>query len=75
MESFEYLKKSECYEVKNVNDVELYREVQDSFQTMNFQQREQEAIWAIVASILCLGNINFDDSVYDDSNLLIKLKN
>ena len=27
MEDFEYLKKSECYTVENINDEELYKEI------------------------------------------------
>lgn len=66
MSSFEYLNKSECYDVPNIKDDVLYQEVKESFTTMKFSASEIHAIWAIVASVLHVGNVNIDDSTFDN---------
>lgn len=66
MESFFYINRSGCYSVQTVDDVELYNEVVQSFQTMNFSKEEQKAIWIIVACSLLLGNVDFDESTLGD---------
>ena len=66
MSSFEYLNKSECYDVANINDEALYKEVRESFRTMRFTENEENAIWSIVSSVLYVGNILIDDSTFDN---------
>ena len=50
MTKFEYLRKAQCYEVAKIDDVGLYKEVVESFQTMNFSEKEQDAIWQITSA-------------------------
>ncbi|KRX01847.1 P-loop containing nucleoside triphosphate hydrolase [Pseudocohnilembus persalinus] len=59
---------SDCVNVAGVRDKELYEQVQASFNKLNFQKHEQEAIYSIVAAVILLGNIDFDDSQYSDTN-------
>ena len=66
MKSFEYLNKSECYDVANIKDELLYKEVKESFKTMKFLPEEEHAIWSIVSTVLYVGNILIDDSTYDN---------
>jgi myosin heavy subunit len=70
METFEYLKKSKCYEVKNIKDEELYHEVKASFSTMKFAETEEKAVWSIVSAVLNLGNVDFDDASFDNGSFL-----
>jgi myosin heavy subunit len=70
METFEYLKKSKCYEVKNIKDEELYHEVKASFSTMKFAESEEKAIWSIVSAVLNLGNLDFDDASFDNGSYI-----
>jgi len=53
--------------VETLNDIELWREVEDSFRTMNFATSEIEAILKIIAIILHLGNVDFDESSFSDN--------
>lgn len=68
MSSFEYLNKSDCYEVANIKDDLLYKEVTDSFKAMRFTPEEENAIWCIVSSVLHIGNIQIDESTFDNDN-------
>ena len=65
---YEYLNKSECFEVETINDKVLFDIVQESFQTMKFSINEIDAIYQILSAILNLGNIEFDDSNYNENN-------
>jgi len=67
MTKFEYLRKAQCYEVAKIDDVGLYKEVVESFQTMNFSEKEQDAIWQITSACLQLGNVDFDEKTFNDS--------
>jgi myosin heavy subunit len=71
MDSFEYLKKSKCFEVKNIKDLDLYHEVKASFSTMNFSPNEEKAVWSIVSVVLNLGNLEFDESTLDNGNIFL----
>ena len=59
-EYFEYLKKSQCYDVPKINDKELFYEVLASFNKTNFTNLEIKGIFRLLASILHLGNLFFD---------------
>ena len=68
MKNYEYLNKSKCYEVDTINDIELYKEIQQSFLIMKFQANEIKAIWELVATVLHLGNIDYDENTFDSQN-------
>ena len=68
MKNYEYLNKSKCYEVETINDNDLYNEIQKSFEVMKFHVNEIKTIWEIVATVLHLGNIDFDESTFDSQN-------
>ena len=67
VESFKYLNKSGCFTIESLNDSEQYTEVQKSFEKLKFTEIERYAVWAILASILHLGNIEIDDSAFNHS--------
>ncbi len=69
MPRFEYLKKAQCYEVPKIDDIGLYNEVVESFHTMNFSQKEQNAIWQTTSVCLQLGNVDFDEKTFNDSKI------
>ena len=68
MDSFEYLRKSKCFEVKNIKDLDLYNEVKLSFSMMSFSPNEEKAVWSIVAVVLMHGNLEFYVSKFDNGN-------
>ena len=63
MDQFEYLKSSKCYTVKGIDDAELFKEIQHSIRVLG-QQSYYEDMFSIVAAVLLLGNIRFDESTY-----------
>ena len=68
MKKYDYLKKSNCFHVPTINDEALYNEVCQSFTTMKVSKEEQKAIWSMVAAILHLGNIDFNEKTLDNNN-------
>lgn len=38
MKSYEYLKGSDCFDVENIDDEKMYREVNESFEKMKFSK-------------------------------------
>ena len=62
------MKKCECFDVKTINDLALFNDVQTSFNKMGFTPEEQNTIWRIVSGILFLGNVNFDDKNFGDTD-------
>ena len=77
MSKFNYLNKSNCYEVPTVDDNEFYSDTCESFLTMGFSKDEITAIWKMLSAVLNLGNsevtqngsdgeqqCQFEDSVY-----------
>jgi myosin heavy subunit len=54
--------------VDTINDSELWHEVENSFKTMNFSTTEVDAILYAIATILHLGNVDFDESTFTDNS-------
>ncbi|KAL4464880.1 hypothetical protein ABPG74_011441 [Tetrahymena malaccensis] len=63
---FNYLNQSSSLQAEGIDDVENFQEVQQSFQKLNFTSLEEKSIYSILACILQLGNINFDDKTYSE---------
>lgn len=68
LETYEYLNRSSCYDAENIDDVALYEGVCSCFKEMKFSEEEISAIWGIIASILKIGNLQFDDAKKTDTN-------
>eukprot|EP00743_Colponemidia_sp_Colp-15_P007995 GILK01008660.1.p1 GENE.GILK01008660.1~~GILK01008660.1.p1 ORF type:complete len:2044 (+),score=493.00 GILK01008660.1:237-6368(+) len=54
-----YLNQSGCIEIKNVSDAEEFGCLSAAMDNLNFSEDERDSIFAIVASVLNLGNIQF----------------
>lgn len=65
IKDYEYLNKSKCYQVDTIDDFQLYQEIQSSFKVMKINYQEIQSIWSLVATVLHLGNIGFDEKGYD----------
>ena len=65
---YDYLNKSGCYDADNIDDVELFKGVCECFEEMKFNSEEVSAIWSVLAAILKLGNLEFDDTKKTDTN-------
>ena len=69
--NFKYLSVSGCEEVKSLDDDSLFLEVSESFKTMHFMKEDVDGIWRIVAGVMMLGNVDFNDAKKDDSNIYL----
>mmetsp|Transcript_6532 Transcript_6532/g.4657 ORF Transcript_6532/g.4657 Transcript_6532/m.4657 type:complete len:264 (+) Transcript_6532:731-1522(+) len=55
-------------------DVEGYNEVMETFIKLQFTQGEMDAIWKMISAILHLGQIEFDDKVFEEGEKPCGLK-
>lgn len=65
IKDYEYLNKSKCFHVDTIDDFQLYQEIQSCFKIMKINFQEIQSIWSLVATVLHLGNIDFDEKKYD----------
>ncbi|KAJ7973513.1 Myosin [Quillaja saponaria] len=78
--SFHYLNQSNCYELVGVSDAHDYLATRRAMDIVGISEKEQEAIFRVVAAILHLGNIVFskgkevDSSVPKDDSAKFHLK-
>ncbi|XP_034705818.1 myosin-9 [Vitis riparia] len=78
--SFHYLNQSNCYELVGVSDAHDYLATRRAMDIVGISEKEQEAIFRVVASILHIGNIEFtkgkevDSSVPKDDKAKFHLK-
>eukprot|EP00922_Rhytidocystis_sp_ex-Travisia-forbesii_P048916 GHVS01072828.1.p1 GENE.GHVS01072828.1~~GHVS01072828.1.p1 ORF type:complete len:827 (-),score=102.51 GHVS01072828.1:226-2706(-) len=49
-----------CTQVDGIDDVQEYKDVQESLQSMNLNAEEQGAVWSIVSGVLLLGNVKHE---------------
>ncbi|KAF5188692.1 Myosin-11 [Thalictrum thalictroides] len=69
-ESFHYLNQSNCYELVGVNDAHEYLATRRAMDIVGISEKEQDSIFKVVASLLHLGNIEFDKGEDTDSSAL-----
>ncbi|KAI4350068.1 hypothetical protein L6164_010593 [Bauhinia variegata] len=68
--SFHYLNQSKCYELVDVSDAREYLATRRAMDIVGISQKDQEAIFRVVAAILHLGNIEFAKGKEVDSSVL-----
>lgn len=68
---FNYLNKSGCYEVEDIDDKADFEHVLSAMKAVNISEQDQNKICGIIAGILHLGNIGFKP----DSNHFAQLDN
>ncbi|EPS64096.1 hypothetical protein M569_10684, partial [Genlisea aurea] len=68
--TFHYLNQSNCYELVGVSDAHDYLATRRAMDIVGISQKEQEAIFRVVAAILHLGNIQFSKGQEIDSSVL-----
>ncbi|KAJ1409369.1 P-loop containing nucleoside triphosphate hydrolase [Sesbania bispinosa] len=67
--SFHYLNQSKCYELADISDAREYLATRRAMDIVGISQKDQEAIFRVVASILHLGNIDFTKGKEVDSSV------
>ncbi len=61
-QEYQLLKQSHCYNSTHIDDSQYYDQINKSFLQIGFEERSITKIWDILASILELGNIDFDET-------------
>lgn len=64
-EDFYYTNQSYCWDVSSISDGKDFQLVRDAMKTLGFSTADQSAIWRILASLLHLGNVQFDKGPED----------
>ncbi|XP_058738676.1 myosin-11-like [Vicia villosa] len=78
--TFHYLNQSKCFELADISDSREYLATRRAMDIVGISQKEQEAIFRVVAAILHIGNIDFakgkevDSSVPKDDKAKFHLK-
>ncbi|PIA36510.1 hypothetical protein AQUCO_03400422v1 [Aquilegia coerulea] len=67
--SFHYLNQSNCYELVGVNEARDYLNTRRAMDIVGISEKEQDAIFRVVAAILHLGNIEFAKGKEVDSSV------
>lgn len=67
--SFHYLNQSNCYELVGVSDARDYLATRRAMDIVGISEKEQDAIFRVVAAILHLGNIEFAKGEEVDSSV------
>ncbi|KAM7501437.1 hypothetical protein LguiB_000341 [Lonicera macranthoides] len=68
--SFHYLNQSNCYELVGISDAQDYLATRRAMDVVGISDKEQEAIFRVVAAILHLGNVGFAKGKEIDSSIL-----
>ncbi|KAJ7651650.1 P-loop containing nucleoside triphosphate hydrolase protein [Mycena polygramma] len=68
-EAYVYTSQSNCLDVSDIDDVEDYQETIKAMQVIGLSPEEQTEIWRMLAIILWLGNVQFNEM--DDGNSTI----
>ncbi|WMV31888.1 hypothetical protein MTR67_025273, partial [Solanum verrucosum] len=68
--TFHYLNQSSCFELVGVSDAQDYLATRRAMDVVGISEKEQEAIFRVVASVLHLGNLQFAKGKETDSSVL-----
>ncbi|XP_010274858.1 PREDICTED: myosin-9-like [Nelumbo nucifera] len=68
--SFHYLNQSNCYELVGVSDAHDYLATRRAMDVVGISEKDQDAIFKVIAAILHLGNIDFSKGKEVDSSVL-----
>ncbi|KAL4558700.1 hypothetical protein LXL04_036901 [Taraxacum kok-saghyz] len=68
--SYRYLNQSKCYELDDVSDARDYLATRRAMAVVGMNEKEQDAIFRVLASILHLGNVEFSKGKEVDSSVL-----
>ncbi|KAH0921053.1 hypothetical protein HID58_021071 [Brassica napus] len=67
--TFHYLNQSKCYELVGISDAHDYLATRRAMDIVGISEKEQEAIFRVVAAILHIGNIDFTKGKEVDSSV------
>ncbi|KAJ3605608.1 hypothetical protein NHX12_027653 [Muraenolepis orangiensis] len=59
-QNYSYLVQGDCAKVSSINDKSQWRTVRNAFSGIEFSEKDVENLFAIIASVLHLGNVKFE---------------
>lgn len=74
MSKFKNLKKSGLYTHPKIDDKEFFDDVTSAFKKLDFSADEVDAIFRILVAILYMGNLEIDESTYEDQKTPAEIK-
>ncbi|CAF1144575.1 unnamed protein product [Didymodactylos carnosus] len=60
-EQYNYINQGNCSKINKIDDKHDYQQVMQAMKIVGFKQDETDTIWKIVAAIIHLGNLQFED--------------
>lgn len=64
-DAYQCLAMSNCYSVSSINDSNDFEEVRKAMEDLGFEDADSRSVWRILAAILHLSNISFDQGQKD----------
>eukprot|EP00727_Mastigamoeba_balamuthi_P007168 m51a1_g3071 putative myosin ii heavy chain (1786) ;mRNA; f:21639-27454 len=65
--TFDYLRAGECYEVDHVDDAAEFAATRRAMELFGVSAEQQEEIFRLVAAVLWLGNLKFEDNAKEEA--------
>ena len=72
--TFHYINQSGCYTLDGVDDVQMFDQLRLAMQVLNIPEELSNGIFRVVAAILWIGNLEFEDSEQEAAKLKRKSK-
>jgi myosin V len=63
-EQYHLLKQSHCFTSTHIDDSDYFNKINKAFTEIGFKTTDIDKIWSILAAILELGNLDFDESAH-----------
>ena len=67
-ENYHYLNQSGCFKIDEVDDAAEFADVLSAMKTLQFSQETIRAVFAVIAGVLALGNVDFVEGSLSDSS-------
>lgn len=72
---FNYMKNGADVDPSIINDEEEFKMLDLQFNSLGFTPQEKKAIWKTTAAVLHIGQLDFDDSTFDENGKPCSIKN
>jgi myosin heavy subunit len=58
------LRQSGCYSSTHIDDSRYFDQINDAFTEIGFKQEDVDRVWMVLAAILELSNVDFDEAAH-----------
>ena len=74
-DDYNYLALSNCARVESINDPSDWNHVQKALSILGFSNEDKQSMWRIIAAILVLGNVQFEQNPNQKDSHKVSIKN